>query len=644
MSIADGKLPCLKRGVGTSTGEAKMNDKIRRALFILMRLYHNQAGNTLAMVAASIFPLAALIGGGIDMSRLYLTKTRLQQACDAGALAGRRSMSGITWTTGSGSSQETATNFFNANFREHRYGTGALSINYSATNAGAVNGTASVSVPMTLMSLFAMPAKTITAECTADLQLPNTDVMFVLDTTLSMNDINPGDSQSRIAVLRTAVTNFYNELQRVKPDGAHIRYGFVPYSSTVNVGMLLKPAWLQNNPIYDSREADSTSTQTTTTKSGGGVQPATTTTYTAWQTVSGSSGPGTPYYGQAENCVAPANTLTDSTVQGSWNPNGSSLPRSRVHTRTRNGTTYSANLSGGVCTITSTVYSNLVERRTETVSQNPNAGQPIPETETTTTTTYYHWIYKPIAYDIADLKATDSSGNVKGGFINAPVENANASAHPRNRKITWNASNGCIEERGSGYDMDIDLVPDPARPETQWKPYLPYLVWGRDQTTTGYQKPALTGVRYPAAWLNRWKVGETKTREFNLNATTNFYTPSVDLTQPGACPTISRKLAEIDATTLSTYLGNLTPAGFTYHDIGMLWGLRLMSREGLFATEHANAESTGRYARNLIFMTDGQTDTRIGAYDAWGLSAMTRRRTPTDRVPTDEEQDRKSVV
>jgi Flp pilus assembly protein TadG len=47
-----------------------MNDKIRRTLYILMRLYRNQSGNTLAIVAASVFPLAALIGGGIDMSRL----------------------------------------------------------------------------------------------------------------------------------------------------------------------------------------------------------------------------------------------------------------------------------------------------------------------------------------------------------------------------------------------------------------------------------------------------------------------------------------------------------------------------------------------------------------------------------------------
>src|SRR3546814_10019435 len=68
----------------------------------LTRLLHNEAGNTLAIVAAAIFPLAGMIGGGLDMSRLYLAKTRLQQACDAGALAGRKAMGSGSWSTTKG--------------------------------------------------------------------------------------------------------------------------------------------------------------------------------------------------------------------------------------------------------------------------------------------------------------------------------------------------------------------------------------------------------------------------------------------------------------------------------------------------------------------------------------------------------------
>ena len=39
--------------------------------------------------AFSLIPILAMIGGGIDMGRGYLSQSRLQQACDAGVLAGR---------------------------------------------------------------------------------------------------------------------------------------------------------------------------------------------------------------------------------------------------------------------------------------------------------------------------------------------------------------------------------------------------------------------------------------------------------------------------------------------------------------------------------------------------------------------------
>ena len=43
-------------------------------------------GNTLAIVGAALVPLAGMIGSGVDMSRAYMAKTRLQSACDAAAL------------------------------------------------------------------------------------------------------------------------------------------------------------------------------------------------------------------------------------------------------------------------------------------------------------------------------------------------------------------------------------------------------------------------------------------------------------------------------------------------------------------------------------------------------------------------------
>jgi hypothetical protein len=55
-------------------------------------------------------------------------------------------------------------------------------------NAGKVSGTASAELPMTLMRIFGRTTETLTVTCDAEMRLPNTDVMFVLDTTGSMGD------------------------------------------------------------------------------------------------------------------------------------------------------------------------------------------------------------------------------------------------------------------------------------------------------------------------------------------------------------------------------------------------------------------------------------------------------------------------
>ena len=57
---------------------------------LFARLARDAAGNTLAIVAASIAPILAMVGGGVDMGRSYLAESRLQQACDAGVLAARK--------------------------------------------------------------------------------------------------------------------------------------------------------------------------------------------------------------------------------------------------------------------------------------------------------------------------------------------------------------------------------------------------------------------------------------------------------------------------------------------------------------------------------------------------------------------------
>lgn len=605
-----------------------------------LRLFlRDEAGNTLVMTAAAILPMLAMVGGAVDMSRQYLVESRLQSACDAGALASRRSMSGTNWTS---ASRQVGMRYFGMNFPEGKYASGDLEVEYTSNVRGEVIGEATVQVPMTLMQIFGADPIQISANCTADLSLPNTDIMMVLDTTLSMNDNNPGDSIKRIVALRNAVTSFYSTLESVKPEGSTIRYGFVPYSQTVNVGRLLNRDWIQSDGMYDSRESDGVHTWTTLN----GPPPADVTNHSV-RFLSGTREFRQRYAGPSENCPAslPRENWSDtSTAWSNWAPSASARPRSRTRIRTVNGTEFFvARDNDGNCWITPRDFNQYKEEWTETTNTNTSPGGG------STTHTARHWIYRPVQYDLRPLKGNGpGSAPVSGGSFNARVND-----NQTDRTISWpDGDRACIEERATRrtnetiltprHDMDIDLVPDPSDPETQWKPYLPSLVYTRNvwhgirETEQGVSTNPHTNGRWIFSELN-----PTSTRTISLTSTLNYYNPWGGNmgSYEGACPSPARKMSEISLTQLQTYMASLRPQGYTYHEIGMIWGLRLISREGLFADEHRLADAGRSVQRHMIFMVDGQKDTRPFTYSAWGIAATARRRTPTGSFPSRAAED-----
>ncbi|MHA6719397.1 TadE/TadG family type IV pilus assembly protein [Sphingomonas sp. RS6] len=242
---------------------------------LLGRLRSDVRANTLALMTMALIPLAGMVGGGVDISRMYIVKTRLQHACDAGALAGRKAMGGGTWgQTLNGTAyypRVSAERFFDANYNTAAYGATNVSRSFTE-NAGKVTGTASARVPMTIMRIFGRTTQTLTVSCEADMRLPNTDVMFVLDTTGSMGDVPQGDNQTKLASLKVAVKCFYEIVARLDTDAncttgtpgggtgnqVQIRFGFVPYATNVNVGKLLPADYFANTWYYQTREQNGT--------------------------------------------------------------------------------------------------------------------------------------------------------------------------------------------------------------------------------------------------------------------------------------------------------------------------------------------------------------------------------------------------
>lgn len=225
----------------------------------LARFRKDERGNTLMLMAAALIPLAGMIGSGLDMSRAYMAKAKLQTACDAAALATRRFMGGTTLTSAARAEGE---KFFYFNFPRGTMGTGnvTLSINAAATDVSEVEVRASTTVPTEIMKIFGKKDIPIDTECNADQDYVNNDIMLVLDVTGSMYcniGTAPGGScpssagtNSRITKLRDAGVNLFKALEGAT--GVRTRYGFMPYSVTVNVGKTagFNRSWMRDPARY----------------------------------------------------------------------------------------------------------------------------------------------------------------------------------------------------------------------------------------------------------------------------------------------------------------------------------------------------------------------------------------------------------
>ena len=403
---------------------------------------------------------------------------------------------------------------------------------------------------MTLMQVFDMPTRTLMVDCEADMRLPNTDVMFVLDTTGSMNDpASPGDPR-KIDTLHFAVKCFYETLARLDTDAVcnpgagptggvggdvQIRFGFMPYATNVNVGRLLPTSYFANSWSYQSRVPSGT--------------------YTAWS--------------------SPTNSGTAA-----------------------------LNGSGGCDT---PVGSTLVQYTA--TKQTPAVGAPYCQIAKQTRKIIWRYFQNP---------SVDISGLKNGSSWNASVTLPGIGNDGANKIANWE---GCIEERhtvratnysprpAGANDLDFETLPTAGDPDSLWGPALPGAVYVR--------KDGSGNASYP-----------------EVLSATDFPNPAPYTDYAYNCPNEARKLQTWSASAFDSYVDSLAPEGNTYHDIGLLWGARFLSPDGIFAAENRTTPRGGKIQRNIIFMTDGVENAPETDYNAYGLPYLDRRQTPVATAPT----------
>lgn len=473
----------------------------------LARLFRDNAGNTLAIVGAALIPITAMIGSGLDMSRAYMAKSRMQSACDAASLAARRVMKNDNL---SAEVLETGNRFFDFNFPQGLYQTEEFEPAITRPDTGLVRISAETRIPTTVMRLFGFGTLPLEVSCESSLNFVNTDVVLVLDVTGSMDDRVGGTK--KINALRDAVMALYDELAPVQTQlqsqGLRLRYGVVPYSSTVNVGRLIYAVdndYITSSTTYQSRVANFSNIAT-----------------------------GSPARYNFSNWSYREATLDTSSFK-----------------------------AGGAIKLATEAPRDVLARGS--------------------------------SYNLQDL-ATFAS---------------------RTTTTRWN---GCIEERrtdptitgssnftipSGAFDLDINLVPDSD--DTRWRPMMPEAVYTR---ASGNTVPS--SVWTPSAS----SVSRTATTNWQMNydADQGYY----------ACPYESRRLDEWERGDLDEYLDELQPIGGTYHDIGMIWGARLISTGGIFGDgcEEYNGMPCNRH---VIFMTDGQQTAYCNVYSTYGVERNDKR-------------------
>ncbi|MFV0644879.1 MAG: Tad domain-containing protein [Sphingomonadaceae bacterium] len=543
------------------------------------RLLKDGRGNVGFIAAASVVPLMAMVGGGLDVARGYMARTQLQSACDAGVLAGRKALSNAS--DYGEEEREKADKMFAFNFDQGTISASDVSFQTEANNTGEVTGTAQARVPNIVMRIFGQNNVDLTVTCAAELQMPNTDVMFVLDTTGSMGGSMGGST--RIEALRLAIRDFHSTMVNAVVDNrTRVRYGFVPYSTTVNPSDLFNDPdtpmprdFFADSSPYETRVANFNTPELIGTTAVTNVRE---------ETITGDY---------------------SSTTCQKWGGNYGNNP---------------VNTGIAPAPVTSLQY-EYVGRS----GKRPN--RTCKRKVTTSVTTYdkvvfrfTNWRYMTANLDTSQFKTganVQIGTNITNAWADAPgtfnlvelaSENGNTVHDVGVSTTRWN--NGCLEERetvqtnsfdplpAGAFDLNLDLEPNSNA--TSWRPQ-----W-RD--------------------VSYWRTG-------NVEDTTN----NNSLAPRPACPAPMRLLTRIDMlgdpnelpAWLDDYVENdLQPGGFTYHDIGMIWGGRLMSPTGIFA-DNVNLDSgTNSVGRHMIFMTDGVMENRNNIYDAYGVERMGNRVAP----------------
>jgi Mg-chelatase subunit ChlD len=189
------------------------------------RFLHQTAGNVSLFLGIAAFPLMAAVGVATDMVRINATRTVLQNAADAAAIAGA-------------ASTDKSEKFLKKTvgvYLESNHSTDVLQyVTDIDHKLDPVAGTFTVkiagTVPGSFMSLLGFKNLSIDALSVVQTGSSALELALVLDNTGSM-------AGSKIVNLKAAATDLVNTIEAASADSNDVKMAVVPFAEYVNVGM-----------------------------------------------------------------------------------------------------------------------------------------------------------------------------------------------------------------------------------------------------------------------------------------------------------------------------------------------------------------------------------------------------------------------
>jgi Flp pilus assembly protein TadG len=563
----------------TMTHETKINYK--RALkqaSMLQRFKSDERGSTIIMFAAALGLVLVSAGGAVDIGRRAMAKDELSSAIDAAALAACRSYQ--VNSAGANIEQiqrDEAVKYLAANFNWARYDIEpvAPTVTFPSEAAGTTSAlnarqviktriSSTVTIPTKIMKIFGLPNLRITATSECTRAQGGIEVTMVLDTTGSMNESLNG--AVKIVSLRAATVKFINLMFGGQETSDYIRVNILPYSQTVNVGKLMQPQDFQSNP------QDPSVTRTSSGWLGCILERPTVGTI-------GFNADGTSVANLDDDMMAPDGALD---LQD--------LPSNTTHPTT------GASVPGWMPYLQGLNYNQTRQENaylwgTKTVSvqvpKQVKTGTIIIGYQTVNTTTIigYNTVQQQVNEPIYKIIGYTKKGQPKYGYVDNFVT--------KNVQVPIYAT----VQQPITEDQFTTVMETQTQQKTKW--------WLTDGNSSS-NRITVDGSSYSG-----------KTIPTKLDGASRGYCPGEALLWNG---TQTRDKLENNSSQTRTSLINkiedtnwLVPGGSTYSDVGMMWGVRIMSAgapfpsavlpEDFFSKDTANPYQG--WVKAIVLMTDG---------------------------------------